>query len=154
MFERFAHSARRTVQDALSEAGRRGDRRIGTDHLLLALLSDNAMAELVGVDAAVAHETIYQLDRNALAAVGLRLTDFSHTAQRAHSTVSASMTAGAKMVLKRSLANAAAEKAREISSRHILLALLERSEPDPAAQLFSALPVDRSALAERVARAV
>ena len=38
MFERFARAARTAVEDARYEAERRGDRRIGSDHLLLALL--------------------------------------------------------------------------------------------------------------------
>lgn len=151
MFERFTQSARATVQDALYEASRRGDRRIGTDHLLLALLSDDEMAQLVGVDATVAHETIDRLDRAALAAVGLNLTDFTSSTRSTPAKPSASMTAGAKVVLKRSLANAASEKAKAITSRHILLALLERNEPDPAATLFAALPVDRSALRQKLA---
>lgn len=153
MFERFTQSARATVQDALYEANQRGDRRIGTDHLLLAVLSDDDMARLIGADAAVAHNAIDQLDRSALAAVGLSLTDLTSTTRSAPIRNSAAMTAGAKTVLKRSLANAAAEKAKAITSRHILLALLERREPDPAAQLFAALPIDREALERRLSDA-
>ena len=54
MFERFAHTARTAVDCARHEAGRRGDRRVGTDHLLIALLQDAAVAQVTGVDALVA----------------------------------------------------------------------------------------------------
>ena len=54
MFERFSRSARAAVEDAVYEAGRRGDRRIGTEHLLLALLADDELAKIVGVDASAA----------------------------------------------------------------------------------------------------
>ena len=63
------------------------------------------------------------------------------------------MTAGAKTVLKNSLGRAASEKARAITSRHMMLALLERNEPDPAATLLAELPVDRAALRQRLAEA-
>ena len=63
MFERFARAARIAVEDARYEAERRGDRRIGSDHLLLALLQDDELAQLVGVDAAAAHDAADQLDR-------------------------------------------------------------------------------------------
>ena len=42
MFERFARSAREVVAGAVEEAGHRGDRGVGTDHLLLALLDRRA----------------------------------------------------------------------------------------------------------------
>jgi hypothetical protein len=77
MFERFARAARTAVEDARYEAERRGDRRIGSDHLLLALLQDDELAQLVGVDAAAAHDAADQLDRTALAAIGLTLGEFS-----------------------------------------------------------------------------
>ena len=68
MFERFARAARTAVEDARYEAERRGDRRIGSDHLLLALLQDDEIARLVGADAGAAHDAADQLDRTALAA--------------------------------------------------------------------------------------
>jgi hypothetical protein len=42
------------------------------------------------------------------------------------------------------------EKARRISARHLLLALLERQEPDPAAVLLHNLGVDTAALKTRL----
>jgi ATP-dependent Clp protease ATP-binding subunit ClpA len=153
MFERFAQAARTAVEDARYEAERRGDRRIGSDHLLFALLQDDAVARLVGVDATAAHEAAERLDRTALAAIGLRLGDLQQSAYAASGRRVLRMTSGGKAVIQQSLANAAAEKARTITSRHLLLALLDRREPDPAAVLLAALPIDRPALRERLAAA-
>lgn len=61
------------------------------------------------------------------------------------------MTVSAKTVIKLALSKAVAEKARIISSRHLMLALLDRSEPDPAASLLAALPIDPVAIRGRLA---
>lgn len=135
------------------EAGRRGDRRIGTEHLLLALLADDELATIVGVDASAANEAVDGLDRTALAAVGLTLGEYRHIPLNRSARHAVSMTSGAKMVLKRSLAAAVSEKAKTITSRHMMVALLERSEPDPAATLLAELPVDREALRHRLTEA-
>lgn len=150
MFERFAREARIAVEDARYEAERRGDRRIGSDHLLLALLQDDELAQLVGVDAAAAHDAADQLDRTALAAIGLTL-EFQPTGRATLGRRVPLMTAGGKAVIQQALAKAAAEKARTITSRHLLLALLDRHEPDPAATLLAALSIDPPALRARLA---
>jgi hypothetical protein len=49
MFERFAGATREAVRVSAEEASRRGDRRIGTDHLLLGLLHDSGSAGALGV---------------------------------------------------------------------------------------------------------
>jgi ATP-dependent Clp protease ATP-binding subunit ClpA len=151
MFERFAGAARTAVEDARYEAGRRGDRRIGSDHLLLALLQDDELARLVGVDAAAAHAAADQLDRTALAAIGLTLGEFQPTGRAVLGRRVPLMTTGGKAVIQQALAKAAAEKARTITSRHLLLALLDRREPDPAAILLAALRIDQPALRARLA---
>lgn len=151
MFERFAQPARTAVQDAKYEAERRGDRRIGTEHLLLALLHDEELARTVGIDAAAAGDAAERLDREALAAVGLTFGDFGPTGGPTPVRRAVMMTSGAKAVLQQALANAAAEKARTITSRHMMLALLERREPDPAAALLGALAVQREQLRQRLA---
>lgn len=149
MFERFAQSARTAVEDARYEAGLRGDRRIGTDHLLLAVLHDEALAQIVGADVAAGRAVADQLDSAALAAVGLNLGGFQPTG-RAALGKHVRLTSGAKAVIQQSLARAAAEKARRITSRHVLLAILERHEPDPATTLLTTLSVDQTAVRERL----
>ena len=53
------------------EARRRGDRRTGTDHLLLALLEDPSIQAVVGVSRQQARQALDSLDHHALVAVGL-----------------------------------------------------------------------------------
>ena len=53
------------------EARRRGDRRSGTDHLLLALLEDPSLEALLGVSLQQARQALESLDREALGALGL-----------------------------------------------------------------------------------
>ncbi|NYE94292.1 ATP-dependent Clp protease ATP-binding subunit ClpA [Psychromicrobium silvestre] len=151
MFERFARSARTAVEDARFEASRRGDRRIGTDHLLIALLRDETLAQLIGVDATAARQAADQLDRTALAAIGLAVGEFESNGGAVLNSRVPLMTVSAKTVIKLALSKAVAEKARIISSRHLMLALLDRSEPDPAASLLAALPIDPVAIRGRLA---
>jgi hypothetical protein len=58
-------------------------------------------------------------------------------------------TPGSKAALKRTLALVGAERARRIEPKHLLLALLERDEPDPAANLLAGLHVDKRRARER-----
>ena len=44
-----------------------------------------------------------------------------------------------------------AEKSKKITPKHLLLALLERPQPDPAAALLAELGVDRAEVARRLA---
>ena len=149
MFERFAQSARTVVEDARAEAVRRGDRRIGSDHLLLAVLHDESLARVIGADVAAARDAVELLDRAALAAIGFDLGDVKmagRVARGGHLV----LTAGARAVLQQTLAEAVVEKARQMTSRHMLLALLGRREPDPAAALFAELKVNRADVTERL----
>ena len=59
---------------ASEEARRRGDRRYGTDHLLLALLEDPAIEVLLGVSLQQARQALDSLDHEALGILGLGLT--------------------------------------------------------------------------------
>ena len=149
MFERFAQSARAAVEDARYEAGHRGDRRIGTEHLLIALMREDAIAGAFGAYAEAAREAADQLDRAALTAVGLEI---GHTPVNGHAALGrhVPLTPAAKSVIRHTLANATAEKGKSITSRHMALALLDRVDPDPAAAILAALSVDRAAARERL----
>jgi ATP-dependent Clp protease ATP-binding subunit ClpA len=153
LFERFASETRAAVEGARDEAGRRGDRRIGTDHLLLALLDDDAFAQFVGVDAATAKDAADRLDYDALTAIGLTVGVFEPAAPSALGRHTPRMTAGARAVIQQALVKATTEKARTITRRHLLLALLDRPDPDPAATLLAALPIDRAVLRDRLTAA-
>ncbi|MCU1526401.1 MAG: Clp protease [Frondihabitans sp.] len=152
MFERFTPSARLAVEDAKYEAARRGDRRIGTEHLLLALLQEDELAQLVGADSEAAHDRADELDRAALAAIGVELGGYRPQGRASVSRM-APFTSGAKALMGQALAKAAAEKAKSITSRHFLLALLDLQAPDPADALLAALAVDRPALRARLTEA-
>jgi ATP-dependent Clp protease ATP-binding subunit ClpA len=152
MFERFAASARTVVEDAKYEASRRGDRRIGTEHLLLALLHDRDLAGVLGVDAGTARSVADDLDRDALSAIGLHLGAY-RPAGRASLGRPVPLSAGAKTVIRGALGNATAERARAITPRHLMLALLDRPEPDPTVSLFAALSVDRQRVRDSLAAA-
>ena len=56
---------------ASEEARRRGDRRTGTDHLLLALFEDPSIEAVLGVNLQQARQALESLDREALGALGL-----------------------------------------------------------------------------------
>lgn len=62
-----------TYYDARDEAIRRGDRTIGTEHLVLALLIDPASpsARALGCDLDSARRALDALDNQALAAIGV-----------------------------------------------------------------------------------
>ncbi|HWT33372.1 MAG TPA: Clp protease N-terminal domain-containing protein [Microbacterium sp.] len=153
MFERFTQDARTAVEDARNEAERRGDSRIGSEHLVIALLRNGYLAKLAGADAAGARDAADRLDRAALAAIGLDLGEFRPTEPGTGGRRVRHLTAGARSVLGQSLAKAGAEKSRTITPRHLMLALLDRPDPDPAAALLAALPIDAAALRARLGRA-
>jgi hypothetical protein len=56
---------------ASEEARRRGDRRTGTDHLLLALFEDPSIEVVLGVSLQQARQALESLDHEALGALGL-----------------------------------------------------------------------------------
>ncbi len=67
----------RVYLDANSEAVRRGDRRVGTEHVVLALLVDpESVTGLgLGVGLGAARDALLSLDRQALATVGIVAVD-------------------------------------------------------------------------------
>ena len=60
-----------TYLQASEEARRRGDRRTGTDHLLLALLEDPSIGVVLGVSLQQARQALESLDQEALGALGM-----------------------------------------------------------------------------------
>ena len=141
MFERFARQARDAVRIAVDEAGRLGDRRVGTDHLLIGVLHDPDVAHELGAGPQDARHVIHELDRAALRQIGLDPGSFGSLAPGA-GAARLPFTPGAKSVLERALAHTTAERSRRIESKHLLAALLERDEPDPAAQVLARLRSD------------
>ncbi|MGW1765803.1 Clp protease N-terminal domain-containing protein [Streptomyces sp. NPDC002073] len=144
MFERFTAGARASVTAALEEARLRGDRRLGTEHLLLGVLHEPAPARALGADLETARAALDALDRSALAAVGVDIEGIDRLPTPA-SRKRTPFTSGARAVLPRALVELRKTGGRRITSEHLLLALLACERPDPAAELMAQLGIDRAA---------
>ncbi len=144
---------------ASEEARRRGDRRIGTDHVLLALFEDPSIDVVLGVNLQRARQVLDSLDTEALTAVGLetgthvppllthpvpekpRLRDVAQKERLR-------MTPAAKRVLE-----AAVKPNRRktyVTARQVLAQILALRPPDPAAVLLGALGVNTSVVLHRL----
>ena len=133
MVTRLSEDARRLVLgSAAEEARRRGDRRLGTDHLLLGLLHDpvGEPARAIGVDLESARAADDALDRAALAAVGIEAAGPKLAADTTPGG-RPPLTSGARAVFKRAIDTARPAKTGRIEARHFLLALLGSLEPFP-----------------------
>ncbi|GAA2066036.1 Clp protease N-terminal domain-containing protein [Polymorphospora rubra] len=136
--------------DANAEAVRRGDRRVGTDHVVLALLADrdSVTARALGVDLDTAREALERLDREALASVGMTAADPGPVFPgRVGDRLP--LTPAAKAVFTGLRKEAGRER---IGTGHVLTALMSRTHPDPAAALFDALGVDRTVVRTRLGK--
>ncbi|MGH3003218.1 MAG: Clp protease N-terminal domain-containing protein [Gaiellaceae bacterium] len=152
-----------TYIDAREEARRRGDRKVGTEHLLLALLSESDLAGILDVTIEEARAALDALDLQAFAAIGLDaridlppLPSTPSTAQsprrprlRAVLKGRLPMTPTAKKTLEAS--RAGTRRPPRYVARDVLAALLELERPDPAAELLAGLGVEPAAIRERLA---
>lgn len=142
----------KVVKRALAEARQRGDRRLGTDHLLLGLIGDpdSDAALALGVDLESARAALDALNRAALASIGLDVGDL-RLASLPPARKRPPLTSAARSVLIRAIEQAARTMGRRPTSKHLLLALLACEPPDPAAVLLAQLGVDRALVRERLA---
>ncbi len=150
-----------TYIDAREEARRRGDRKVGTEHLMLALLKEPLLAQALGCDLQTARDTLDAMDHDALAAVGIGAA-FNAPPIPIDELVKRPSRPTLKAVLRDRLPmTPAAKKAMEESYKEIrrhhklgpqqvLLTVLELEPPDPAAELIAALDVDRAAARQRL----
>jgi hypothetical protein len=147
-----------TYIHAREEARRRGDRKVGTEHLLLGLLCDRNIGSVLGTGLQPARDALDTLDREALTALGIALTlDAPPLPVRqtpARPTLKAVLTGRLPLTpaAKRTLAEAGkpVRRGRRITSQQVLLKLLDLDAPDPAATLLATLGVDRAAVRERL----
>jgi ATP-dependent Clp protease ATP-binding subunit ClpA len=145
---------------ASEEARRRGDRRAGTDHILLALFEDPSTEGLLGVSLQQARQALDLLDRQALGAVGLGpgadAPELPMHAVPKKPTLKylmlqkdrLRMSPAAKKVLEQ-----AAKPNRiksQVTARQVLAQILTLQPPDPAAALMGALGVNASELRRRL----
>jgi ATP-dependent Clp protease ATP-binding subunit ClpA len=152
MFERFTTEAREAVVGAQHEARRLHHGRIGTEHLLLALLGRQTPSAAVltrhglthdaVADAVVGYVGTGDLDAEALGSLGIDLDAVRSSveatfgpgaldrdgpaAQRSSGHIP--FTPRAKKVLELSLREAIAMKSRSIADGHIVLGLLREGE--------------------------
>jgi hypothetical protein len=151
----------RTYIDAREEARRRGDRKVGTEHLILGLLREPVLAQALGCDLQTARDALDGMDHDALAAVGIGAA-FNAPPIPIDEPIKRPPRPTFKAVLRDRLpltpaAKTALEKSyKEIRRRHqtgpqqVLLTVLELEPPDPAAELIAALGVDRAAVRQRL----
>ncbi len=153
MPKRLSVDARKLVlTSATEEARRRGDRRLGTDHLLLGLLHDrdSQAAKALGVSLAEARAASDALDVAALAAVGIQIETLGERPPALFGRRLPPLTSGARAVFKRAIDEARPFKSGRIDTTHFLLALLSLQRPDPAAELLGALGVDPAEVRKRL----
>ena len=144
---------------ASEEARRRGDRRTGTDHVLLALFEDPSIEAVLGVSLQQARQALDSLDREALGALGLgpgtdapplpmravpkkpRLRDVAQKDRLR-------MTPAAKKVLEE--ASKPNRRRLQVTGQQVLAQILTLQPPDPAAALLGALGVNTSEVRRRL----
>ncbi len=144
---------------ASEEARRRGDRRTGTDHLLLALLDNPPIEAVLGVSLQQARQAHESLDQQALSAVGLgagidapplpmRAVPAKPTLRDIAKKDRLRMTPAAKRVLE----DAARPNRRRlyVTGQQVLAQILTLQPPDPAAVLLAALGVNTSEVRHRL----
>ena len=141
------------------EARRRGDRRTGTDHLVLALLENPSIEVVLGVSLQQARLAFESLDHEALAALGLGSgTDAPPLPMRAvpkkprirdvMTKDRLRMTPAAKKVLEE--ASKSNRRRLQVTARQVLARILALQPPDPAAVLLGALGVNTSEVRRRL----
>jgi hypothetical protein len=144
---------------ASEEARRRGDRRTGTDHLLLALLDDPSIEAVLGVSLQQARQALDSLDHEALGALGLgsgadapplpmravpkkpRIRDIAQKDRLR-------MAPAAKKVLEE--ASKPNRRKLQVTAQQVLAQILTLRPPDPAAVLLGALDVNTSEVRRQV----
>ena len=144
---------------ASEEARRRGDRRTGTDHVLLALLEDPSIEVMLGVSLQQARQALESLDRESLGTLGLgsgadapelpmravpkkpKMRDIAHKDRLR-------MTPAAKKVLE--AASKPNRRRLYVTAQQVLAQILALQPPDPAAVLLGAVDVNASDVRRRL----
>jgi hypothetical protein len=141
---------------ASEEARRRGDRRTGTDHILLALFEDPSIEAVLGVNLQQARLALESLDHEALGALGLGSgTDAPPLPMRAvpkkprlrdvAQKDRLRLTPAAKKVLEDAVKPN--RRKTQVTAQQVLAQILALQPPDPAAVLLGALGVNTSEVA-------
>jgi len=153
------HHAWAIYMQAGEEARRRGDRRTGTDHLLLALFEDPSIEAALGATLQQARQAHESLDHEALGALGMVSgTDAPALPMRAvpkkprlrdvAKKDRLRMTPAAKKVLEE--AGKVSRRGLQITAEQVLAQILTLQPPDPAAALLGALGVNTPEVRRRL----
>jgi ATP-dependent Clp protease ATP-binding subunit ClpA len=144
---------------ASEEARRRGDRRTGTDHILLALLEDPSVEIALGVNLRQARQALESLDQEALGALGMgpgsdapalpmravprkpRIKDVA-TKDRFR------MTPAAKKVLEQAVKPN--RRKTQVTAHQVLAQILTLQPPDPAPALLGVLGLNTAEIRRRL----
>ena len=151
MFSRRKSSLSTIIKAAIEEARLRGDRRMGTAHLLLGLLHHDESARALGIDVATARAALDDLDRAALRMLGLEVGDLAKTPRKHPRIPDTALTSGARAVLNQAIKATTAKTRDAEVPRHLTLGLLAQPQSDPAAQLLDQLQIDRATVRSRIA---
>ena len=144
---------------AMEEARRRGDRRYGTDHILLALFEDPSIEVVLGVSLEQARQAIDSLDQEALGALGLRSGAAAPPLPMRAVPKKPRIRDVAKKdrlritpVAKKVLEDAVKPNRRkaQVTAQQVLAQILTLQPPDPAAELLGALGVNTSEVGRRL----
>jgi ATP-dependent Clp protease ATP-binding subunit ClpA len=144
---------------ASEEARRRGDRRTGTDHVLLALFEDPSIEAVLGVSLQQARQALESLDQEALGALGLGSgTDAPPPPMRAVPKKprlrdlvkkdSLRPTPAAKKVLEEAVKPN--RRKTQVTAQQVLAQILTLQPPDPAAALLGTLGVNTPEVRRRL----
>ena len=144
---------------ASEEARRRGDRRTGTEHLLLALLEDPSIEVVLGVSLQQARQTLESLDQHALGAFGLgsgaeappipmRVVPKKPTLRDIMRKDRPRLTPAGKKVLQGAVKPR--RRKTRVTAQQVLAQILALQAPDPAAVLLGALGVNTSEVRRRL----
>ena len=148
---------------ASEEARRRGDRRTGTDHVLLALLEDPSVEAVLGVSLLQARQALESLDHEALVALGLgpgadapplpmRAVPKKPTFRDVMKKDRRRMTPAAKKVLEEAVRPN--RRKTQVTAQQVLAQILTLQPPDPAAALLGALGVNTPDVLHELASAL
>jgi hypothetical protein len=144
---------------ASEEARRRGDRRTGTDHLLLALFEDPAIEVVLGVRPQRARQALESLDQQALGALGLgpgldapalpmRAVPKKPTLRAVIEKDRPRLTPAAKKVLQDAVRPN--RRKTQVTAQQVLAQILTLQPPDPGAVLLGALGVNTPEVRRRL----
>ncbi|OXM63851.1 Clp protease N-terminal domain-containing protein [Amycolatopsis vastitatis] len=133
---------------ALEESRRRGDRRLGTEHLLLGLLHDPGSALALGIGLADARAALDRLDRAALTALGIEVEGLrpAEVPPRHGKLTLGAFTSSARAVVNEAIRGTP----RPRDPARLLRVLVDLAPPDPAAELLVELGADREAVRRRL----